>query len=167
MAKSSRARWWGGFTLVELIFVMALLAVMLAFAAPALSRSLRDRHLKQEATRFIALTEYARDEAVSLGVPMTVWIDARAGRFGVEAKSSYGVDVVREREFQVSPDVKMEVPNTALGSGTVTTAMEFAPDGTAETASAESVRLTDRFNEVVTIARTTDGWGYEILKEAR
>jgi type II secretion system protein H len=167
MPRSSRAQSRSGFTLVELIFVMALLAMMLAFAAPSLSRSIRDRHLKQEGTRVVALTEYARNEAVSQGVPMIVWIDAPAGRFGAEPKTAYGGDLSRDREFRVGSDIRVEVDKTSLSSGTVTTAVEFTPDGTPDPTSAESVRLIDRFNEVLTIARTTDGWGYEVLKEAK
>ena len=144
---------------------MALLAMLLAFAAPSLSRSIRDRHLKQEATRFVALTEYARGEAVSQGVPMIVWIDSEAGRFGAQPKSAYDGDVTRDREFRLGSEVRLEVAKTALVGGDLTTVIEFAPDGTPETASAESVRLVDRFDAVVTIARTTDRWGYEILKE--
>src|SRR5688572_7408500 len=113
MRRSSRARWQGGFTLVELIFVMALLAMLLAFAAPSLSRSIRDRHLKQEATRFVALTEYARTEAVSQGVPMIVWIDSQARRFGVQPKTAYGGDTTRDREFQLGSEVRVEVEKTA------------------------------------------------------
>jgi hypothetical protein len=59
----------------------------------------------------------------------------------------------------------VEVEKTALSGGEMTTVIEFAPDGTPEPVSAESVRLVDRFDAVVTIARTTDRWGYEILKE--
>src|ERR1051325_1837454 len=78
-----------GFTLVELILVMALLATLMALAAPSLSRSMRQRNLSQEATRFVALTESARDEAVSQGVPMVVWIDPVGGRFGMGPKTGY------------------------------------------------------------------------------
>ena len=54
---------------------MALLCVILGVAAPSLSRSMRQRNLTQEAARLLAATEYARDEAISRGVPMAVWID--------------------------------------------------------------------------------------------
>src|SRR4051812_32393951 len=78
-----------GFTLVELILVMVLLTVIVGFAAPSLARSMRQRNLAGEAARFLAATEYAREEAVSQGVPMTVWINAETQRFGVEPKSGY------------------------------------------------------------------------------
>src|SRR5438067_13878805 len=83
------ARTLRAFTLVELILVMAVLATIMALSTPSLSRSLRNRNIEQEAKRFIALTEYARGEAVSQGVPMTIWIDVEAGAFGVEPKAGF------------------------------------------------------------------------------
>lgn len=159
----------GGFTLVELILVMALLATLLAFSAPTLSRSFHNRHLRDEGTRFVALTEYARDEAVSQGVPMVVWIDPQAGRFGVQPKTGYDGNDARRREYPLNADVRVEVASkSGTGGGNqVIEAVELSPEGTPTVASTESVRLVDRFNAVLTIARTADGWGYEIVKEAR
>src|SRR5437868_4204065 len=97
-----------GFTLVELILVMVLLTVVAAFAAPSLSRSMRQRNLAGEAARFVAATEYARDEAVSQGVPMTVWIDPSSQRFGVEAKTGYDASLTRDRDFVLNPDTHFE-----------------------------------------------------------
>ena len=60
------------FTLVELLLIMALLVVVLAVAAPMLSSSMRGHGLNGEAVRFVALTEFARSEAISQGVPMVL-----------------------------------------------------------------------------------------------
>ncbi len=68
------------FTLIELVVVMAVLATVLAIVVPSLSRSCKQRHRRQEADRLLAVIEYARDEAVSQGVPMVVWIDAEQGK---------------------------------------------------------------------------------------
>ena len=163
MRESDQTR---GFTLVELIIVMALLAVVTAIAVPSLSRSLRQRNLNDEASRLLALTEYARDEAVSQGVPMNVWIDPNAQRFGVEAKAGYDGDDARTREFALNPDIHFEIDRGATHGGVVD-AMEFAPDGSAATSSIDALRLEDRFNAAVTLARTSDGWSYEIVKEQR
>ena len=145
---------------------MALLALVMAFAAPSLSRSLRYRHLGEEATRFIALTEYARDEAVSQGVPMVVWIDPEARRFGLAPKAGFTGSETRVREFQVNPDIRLELEDAVTISGLVQAA-EFAADGSPALTNLALMRLIDRFESVVTIARTRDGWGYEILKETK
>ena len=155
-----------GFTFVELIVVMALLALMAGLAAPSLSRSLRQRKVDEEATRFIALTEYARDEAVSQGIPMVVWVDQKGQRCGVEPKEGFEGDVSRDREFAMNPDVSFKIDNAAT-SGGVTHAVEFAPDGSPGLSSVELVELTDRFDSALSIVRTEDRWSYEIVKEGR
>lgn len=165
IVKTPRHPQTAGFTLVELIVVMALLAIAAALAAPSLARSLRQRNLDQEATRFVALTEYARAEAVSQGIPMTVWIDPNAQRYGVEPKEGFEGDQLRVREFALHPDVSLQLDKVALIGG-VATAVEFAPDGSPGEASVETVNLVDRFDSAVTIAQTKDRWSYELVKEA-
>ena len=161
-----RVRSAQGFTLVELIIVMMLLAVVAALAVPSLSRSMRQRNLDEEATRLLALTEYGRDEAVSQGVPMVVWIDAKSQRYGVEPKAGFDADETRTRDYNMNPDVQVEIDKAAV-SGGVVEAIEFAPDGALTSSSVNSVRLVDRFNSVINISRTTDGWSYELVKEAK
>lgn len=154
------------FTLVELILVMALLATIMALAAPSLSRSMRQRYVADEAARFLAATEYARDEAVSQGVPMTLWIEPATGHFGVEPKVGFFGADERSREFEVHSDIHFETSKAVATRGIVQ-AVEFAPDGAPDVASIEEIRLVDRFNSTVTIARTNDRWAYEILPETK
>jgi prepilin-type N-terminal cleavage/methylation domain-containing protein len=152
------------FTLVELIVVMGLLAVAAALAVPSLSGSTRQRTLNDEAARFLSLVEYCRDEAISQGVQMTVWIDPKGQALGVEPKTGYdGVDG-RTREYKTHPDVTFETDKIKkLGKTLI--AVECTPDGAIISSSVESIRVVDRHNSAVTIARTLDGYGYEILKE--
>ena len=145
---------------------MSLLAVVAAFSAPSLARSLRQRNLDGEAARLLALTEYGRDEAQSQGVPMTVWIDPKNQRMGVEPKTGYDGDDARAREFELDPDIHFELDRAPTQGGLVEV-MEFAPDGSPSAASIDVVKLVDRFQALVTVARTSDGWGYEIVKEQR
>src|SRR4051794_10382971 len=109
---------------------MALLCIVLAFAAPSLGRSMRERHVADEAKRFLALTEYARAEAISQGVPMLVRVDVQAGRIGVEAKTGYAAERSREREFALGPDVHLEMGESQTNGDPI----EYAPDGIPEEA---------------------------------
>lgn len=145
---------------------MALLAVIAAFSAPSLARSLRQRNLDGEAARLLALTEYGRDEAISQGVPMTVWVDPKGQRMGVEPKTGYDGDDARSREFELNADIHFELDRTATQGGVVA-AMEFSPDGTPSPSSIDAVRLVDRFQSQITVSRTSDGYSYEIVKEKR
>jgi len=166
MRKGRPAQRGDAFTLVELILVMALLATLLAFSAPSLSRSMRDRHLKEHALRFLALIEYGREEAISQGVPMVVWIDPGTHRFGVEPKPGFPGDSTRRKSFATGDDIRFEI---GQGAATVNAsqAIELTPAGIPELHSAESVRLIDRHDSVITVARSGDRLGYEIVKETR
>ncbi len=155
-----------GFTLVELILVMALLAVVAAFSAPSLARSLRQRNLDGEAARLLALSEYGRNEAISQGVPMSVWVDPKGQRMGVEPKTGYEGDATRSREFELNADIHFELDRAATQGGVIEV-MAFSPDGSPSSSSIDAVRLVDRFQSQLTVARTSDGWGYEIVKAQR
>ncbi len=159
-----RVRSAQGFTLVELIIVMTLLAIVAAISVPSLSRSMRQRNLDEEATRLLALTEYARDEAVSQGVPMVVWIDAKNQQYGMSPRAGFDGDETRARDYKMNADVQAEV-DKAVATGGVVEAIEFDADGALTPTSVESVRLVDRFKSAITVERTADGWSYELVKE--
>jgi len=144
---------------------MALLCVILAVAAPSLSRSMHGRNLKQEATRLLALTEYARDEAASQGVPMVVWIDPNAGRFGVKIKPGFEDEgVPRDKEFTLTNGMRFDGLEVSSTDGGETDAAEFEPDGTLDPSSEPSINLIDQSNASITVTQTSDACGYEIVQ---
>ena len=151
------------FTLVELIIVMALLAIVTAIAAPSLGRSMKERHIDDETKRFLSATEYARSEAVSQGVPMVVWADFDAHHLGIEAKAGFAGEPSRNRDYVWNPDVFMEADSKATVGKTVNL-IEFSPDGSVAETSVEFVKLTDRFGNGLVVTRTSDRWSYEILQ---
>src|ERR1700744_926748 len=77
-----------GFTLIELILVLALLVIITSIAVPAMSRFIRGRALESESSRLLALMHLAQSRAVSEGIPMMLWIDAPQGEYGVTAETS-------------------------------------------------------------------------------
>ena len=161
---------------------MALLVVFMGLVVPSVSRSLRQRNLEQEAARLLALTEYARDEAAGQGVPMDVWVDAGNKLFGVEPKAGYIGSAARAKSFQLSDEMHFDAvsggvtvqPGAGAGvsmpQGQAThggiTAAEFAPDGTLDPTSVASIRIADHTNTGVSVSQTTDGYGYQIVKDA-
>jgi Tfp pilus assembly protein FimT len=147
---------------------MTLLVVLLAVVAPVLSNSMRGRGLQEEATRFLALTEFARSEAVSQGVPTQVWVEPGQARYGMEVKTGYETIAgasTPHRDYTLAPETKVELKAAASGNRLV--AADFTADGVLGLQSAESVRFTDRFGETATVARMADGWGYEIVKDPK
>src|SRR5437868_2091951 len=97
------------FTLVEMVLVMALLVVMLAFVAPSLSRFFRGRNLSSEARRLLALTRYGQSRAVSEGMPMLLWVNPKSGTYGLRAQSGYVDQDPKAVEYTVGPDMQIEM----------------------------------------------------------
>jgi Tfp pilus assembly protein FimT len=93
--------------LIELLLVLALLAMAVAVAAPSLSRFFRGRALDSEARRMLALTHYAQSRAVAEGVPMILWFRPDDNTYGLEAEITYsGVDT---RAVTNQVDSKLEI----------------------------------------------------------
>src|SRR5216110_2868057 len=72
-----------GFTLIELILVMAIMLVVLAVASPALSNFFRGRTLDSEARKILSMTRYGQERAVSEGIPVVFWMDVKRGIYGL------------------------------------------------------------------------------------
>ena len=171
------------FTLVELVLVMALLVTLAAVAVPSLARSMRGHNLDGQADRLLGLTEYARDEAASQGLPMVLWIDVDGGRFGVDSKPGYGAggENARAREYTLVDDARFDPVGQGMVSSVAPPAnaaapggthggvivAEFAPDGTLDPGSLPGVRIVDRAGEVLSVSQTPDAYGYEIVKGNR
>jgi prepilin-type N-terminal cleavage/methylation domain-containing protein len=84
-----------GFTLVESIIVMSLLAVVAAIGAPKLSAALRRRITSVAADQFVASHSLARATAVRYGRIAQLHIDPAARRFWIDVDTS--ADAVGER----------------------------------------------------------------------
>lgn len=153
------------FTLIELILVMVVLTTVLAFVAPSLSHSFQHRHLEAEAARLLALTEFGRDEAVSQGVPMVVWLDPDTGKFGVDAADGYTASDPSRKQYALNPDLHFEVEKTYVTKEGHVVAVQYDPDGAPDPSALDPIRIVDRFNTSLQLVRTEDGWSYEIQKE--
>ena len=77
---SSRAE--RGFTLIELVVVLALLALAYGLAAPALTRAVAGGELRGAARELALALNQARSGAVVGGVPWRFTVDGLAGNYG-------------------------------------------------------------------------------------
>lgn len=175
-----------GFTLVEFILVMALLAVVMAVAAPRLSQFFRGRELEAEARRFLALTRYGQSQAVSAGLPMILWIDREANSYGLHAQDEYlltdlslqssqsrsrdgyeAVDVKRPA-FRLAESLRFELEILSRTNSRIVS-IRFLPDGTIDDASLRVLQIVqpDRKNpsvaEPIWIAQSRNRSRYEIV----
>jgi type II secretion system protein H len=68
-----------GFTLIEVILVMVIVCIVLAMAAPALNNWNRGSHQRDAADQILALTRYARTQAIA---------DATVYRFNLDTQTN-------------------------------------------------------------------------------
>ncbi len=177
-----------GFTLIELILVMSILTIAVSATAPALANFFRGRTLDSEARRLLALTRAGHSRAVSEGIPVELWIDAQAGKFGLEAEPSYEPTDPKAVEFTLDTDLQIEaVRDTSLLTATTVTShfspmsaalssssrqvlsrhpelprIRFLPDGTVAESSPQKVVLTGRDGSSVFLVQARNGLSYEL-----
>jgi len=173
-----------GFTMVELLLVMAVIVAAISVAAPTLANFFRGRTLDSEARRLLALTHAGQSRAVSEGIPMQLWVDVEKKRYGLKEEAGWVDKDPREVEFELDKDLKLEVVNAekvnpvntwgmALPEQLPTTAADrdpisslpqirFLPDGTVAEGGPRAVRLTDRDGVSRWIAQAPNGMDYEI-----
>ena len=127
------------FTLMELLLVLALLAIAVAVTAPSLSRFFQGRALDSESRRMLSLTRYAQSRAVSEGIPIVMWFKPEEGTYGVEAETTYTGNDDKSVEYQLESTLRLELPPASLVAAApwkITTqiagnqpAIRFTPDG--------------------------------------
>lgn len=102
----------GGFTLVELLLVLALLAIVLSVGLPTLSKFFKGRTLEVEGRRLLALTHHAQARAVSEGIPMELWVDEDEKAYGLEAEPGWEDHDARAVEFKLGENLSIETRQT-------------------------------------------------------
>jgi prepilin-type N-terminal cleavage/methylation domain-containing protein len=174
----------GGFTLIELILVMAILTMVASMSAPVLSHFFRGRALNSEARRVLALTHIAASRAASEGVPVDIWFDSNARVYGMETEPSYDAEDPKADHWTMDPGLKMDVtagtpspkssswnPNQPLSTASVPRdmhrhaglpAITFMPDGSIGPRSPQKVQLMDREDVSLWVCLSPDRSYYEI-----
>jgi type II secretion system protein H len=163
-----------GFTLIELILVMAVIVVMAAVVTPRMADFFRGRALDNEARRFMTLTRYGQNRAVSEGVPMLVWIDEEKRRYGLEAQPGYLERDDKAVEYNLAENLEIEVGNALTAYGTASAQLvsrtlpanvrfiRFGPDGFLSEASPEYVLIRRNETDALAIGPGRNWQQYEI-----
>ncbi len=115
LRKSDSETSTGGFTLIELIAVIAIMGMIFAIGIPRLSRS-QLRGLKVEAESIAASLEFARQSAIVTGIPHRVLIDLEEGGYRVEwlVDEERAFAAIEDRGDQPDP---IEGPPIGAGRG--------------------------------------------------
>ena len=124
--KNSRSiRPAAGFTLLELVAVMAVVGVLLALVSPSLSGFFASRQTADAANSMLALTHYAATAAVAEGRPYRLNVDAEKGTYWLTVQQDGG-DFVKisndmGQQFTAPEGGKVSIrqpdPNTLPSSG--------------------------------------------------
>jgi type II secretion system protein H len=166
----------GGFTLIELIFVLALLAITAVFVAASMGSFFRGRALNFEARRLLSLTQYAQSRAVSEGVPIILWINPADASYGLTIQSSFtdpdgDMKAVR---YTIESGLTLETPQsvaTAISEqdderlGITTedlSVIRFTPDGFFDESSVSKITLRQGAEAALELVPTLNRLGYEI-----
>ena len=160
-----KARRNGAFTLIELVLVMAILIVVLSMTATSLTSFFKGRALEAEGQRFLALTRYAQNRAVSEGLPMSLWIDPEQRKYGLGITANYVEADDQAKEFSLGKDLEIKVDwlSAALlrprGEELI---LKFLPDGSIDETNPELITIQEKKEEPVYIGLSRNRLNYEI-----
>ncbi len=154
----------GAFTLIELILVMAILTMVIALVTPKLSRFFEGRSLDSETGRLVSLTRYAQSRAASEGIPMLLWINPRAGSYGLQQEPGYTDADLKAAEYGIGEGLKLDVAKGSPPSRTAGKpyAIHFSPDGTISPTSVKSIFLGEEGGAGVWIVQSGDRLSYGV-----
>lgn len=169
------------FTLVELILVLALLAITITFVAASMSGFFRGRALNSEARRLLSLAQYGQSRAVSEGVPVLLWVNARESTYGLTLVESY-VDEIegdgRAVTYHLDADLAFDVPaapdpdytsennDELLGLAEDVVAIRFNPDGFFDEASVPRIVIRQGDEAAIELVPTANRLGHELRPAA-
>lgn len=99
-----------GFTLVEVVVVIAILGIAAAAAAPALLGSDARDPLDVSAREVVSLLRSARRAAVERSVAVAVIVEPAGGRYWIEAGAPTGADPVSTGVIPLASGVRLVSP---------------------------------------------------------
>ena len=138
-----------GFTLLELVLVLMVLALVLAAAAPSLAGWNRGQRLQNSADRLLSAARWARSEAIATAMPHQLEINASAGIYRVSRREGQEwVPAPGEfgRDMAVPAGLSMELSRE---DQSMTPAIDFYPNGRISPA---TIELSADWGEVIVIA---------------
>ena len=150
------------FTLLELILVLVILSTVLAMAAPSLRGFFASRQTHDTAAQILALTQFARSQAISEGIvyrlnfdtlECTYWLTARQAGAFERLKTEFG------QSFTLPKDMVMELEELDKEEGQMF--LKFTPQGTV---TAGIVRLIDRAGRALEITCPTVTESFSIIE---
>lgn len=151
-----------GFTLLELILVMVILSTVLAMAAPSLRGFFGSRKAHDEASRLLALIQYARSQAISEGISYRLnfntdkriyWLTSQQAGVFKKLGTEFGYIFTFPNDITIELEEVMKDKNDMF--------FAFTPQGTV---TAGTIRLIDRWGLVLEITCPTVTESFSIVE---
>jgi Tfp pilus assembly protein FimT len=152
-------------TLLELILVMMILSTVLAMAAPSLRGFFASRRGDDAAAQILALTQFARSQAISEGIiyrlnvdvaEHTCWLTAQKAGTYERLETGFG------KAYTIPKDLVIELEDAEQEDRDVFLA--FTPYGTV---TAGTIRLIDRRGRALEIACPTITESFSVTESER
>ncbi len=175
-----------GFTLIEMILVLALLVIAVSMVSPRIAGFIRARALESEARRLLAVTHAGRSRAVSEGTVVVVWLDESQGRYGLEQEVPGRNGDAAALMFTADPNLQIAFTTTPHLLGQTLTsplparstgvrpqnqrnmpAIRLLPDGSIDVESPQAVRILDPEGSTLWLVEGSDRKHYEIRTSDR
>jgi general secretion pathway protein H len=117
----SRSIATAGFTLLELLVVLAIVGLVLAIVPPNLMKGTGAQALKTDTRLIVSGLQYARTRAISQNVPVALVIDPQTRRLSIDGRRQIGT-------FSASTELSALNGQDVWQTG-ARTAIQFLPDG--------------------------------------
>jgi prepilin-type N-terminal cleavage/methylation domain-containing protein len=154
-----------GFTLLELILVMVILSTVLAMAAPSLRGFFASRRTDDTAAQILALTQFARSQAISEGIVYRLNFDTRERTYWLTAQQAGMFEPLKTefgQIFTLPKDIIMELED--LDEDEMEVFLKFSPQGTV---TAGTIRLIDRAGRALEVTSPTVTESFSIIESER
>ena len=110
-----------GFTLLEMLVVLAIVGLVLAIVPPNLMKGTGAQALKADTRLIVSGLQYARTRAISQNIPVALVIDPQTRHFSIDGRQQIGT-------FSASTEFSALNGQQVWQTGT-RTAIQFLPDG--------------------------------------
>ena len=172
----------GGFTVIELMVVLVILAITLSLGTPSMQHLLQGNRLRAESSRFLGAINLARSAAVMRNQPVSICPSAMATTGKAECSGIYAegwivfANADRDREVDADSDEVLQVfeglpagyqLTNRSGTRQAFELINYLPDGTSRnnrtllfcTPAHTTVQSVSIVINIVGRARLAPGWG--------
>jgi prepilin-type N-terminal cleavage/methylation domain-containing protein len=170
-ARNIKPRQRSAFTLIELIVVMALLAIVIAIGAPRLAKFFHGQTVASEGQRLLALTRYGQSRATSEGLPMILWMNPANGTYGLRMQDGFSAagatapaGTGKDVSYQLGDGLRFQFEQ-GVALPKQGASILFAPDGSIEESSLHRVVIVQDDGDWSAIAEADNHLNYVTVQK--